>query len=133
MILIFLQPKKSNSVNHVFMENSTKLHSLVKSQSGKAKEPLDLVHSDVCGKVNCKSLSGAEYFLTFINNKTRYTWVYVLKRKSDVFTKFREWKVQLERLTGRKLKIFRTDNGGEFTSGDFEYQTAPNRMEWRND
>ena len=90
----------------------------VRSDCEKTKEPLDLVHSDVCGKINCKSVSGAEYFLTFVDDKTRYTWVYVLKRKSDVFAKFKEWKV--ERLTGRKLKVFRTDNGGEFTSGEFE-------------
>ena len=92
----------------------------VKSDSGKAKEPLDVVHSDVCGKVNSKSLSGAEYFLTFVDDKTRYIWLYVLKRKSDVFTKFKEWKAQVELLTGRKLKAFRTDNGGEFTSCEFE-------------
>ena len=76
----------------------------VRSDCEKTKEPLDLVHSDVCGKINCKSLSGAEYFLTFVDDKTRYTWVYVLKRKSDVFAKFKEWKAKVERLTGRKLK-----------------------------
>ena len=56
--------------------------------SSRAKEPLALVHSDVCGKMNAKSLGGAEYFLTFIDDCTHYTWVYVLKRKmkfSSVF------------------------------------------------
>ena len=37
-----------------------------------AKEPLGLVHSDVCGKIGTKSLGGATYFLTFIDDKTRY-------------------------------------------------------------
>ena len=46
---------------------------------------LGLVHSDVCGKMSTQSLSGSEYFLTFINDKTRYTWVYILKRKDRVF------------------------------------------------
>ena len=41
-----------------------------------SKEPLDLVHSNVCGKMNAKSLGGAEYFLTFINDRTHYVWVY---------------------------------------------------------
>ena len=45
----------------------------------RAAEPLELVHSDVCGKVNAKSFGGAEYFLTFIDDKTRYAWVYMLK------------------------------------------------------
>ena len=41
-----------------------------------SKEPLELVHSNVCEKMNVKSLGGAEYFLTFIDDKTRYVWVY---------------------------------------------------------
>ena len=44
----------------------------------RAEEPLGLVHSDVCGKLNSPSLGGAEYFVTF---KTHYVWIYVLKNK----------------------------------------------------
>ena len=83
-------------------------------------EPLDLVHSDVCGKISTESLSGAEYFLTFIDDTTRYVWVYVLKRKDQVFERFLEWKALVEKSTGRKLKALRTDNGGEYTSTEFE-------------
>ena len=79
-----------------------------------------MVHSDVCGKINSKSLSGAEYFLTFVDDHTRYTWVYALKQKKQVFEKFLEWKALVENSTGQKLKILRTDNGGEFTSTQFE-------------
>ena len=43
----------------------------------RANEPPGLVHSDVCGKMYSKSLSGAEY-LTFIDDHTWYVWVYVL-------------------------------------------------------
>jgi hypothetical protein len=86
------------------------------NKTKRAREPLDLVHSDVCGKLNGKSLSGAEYFLTFIDDKTRYVWVYILKRKAEVFTRFLEWKS----MVGRKLKTLRSDNGGEYTSRDFE-------------
>ena len=79
----------------------------------RAKEPLELVHNDVCGKVNAKSLGGAEYFQTFIDDFTHYTWVYVLNKKSDVFKCFVEWKALVENRSSRKLKILRTDNGGE--------------------
>ena len=85
-----------------------------------AREPLDLIHSDVCGKINERSLSGAEYFLTFMDDKTRYVWVYILKQKSEVFTQFLEWKSIVERSTGKKVKALRTDNGGEYTSSEFE-------------
>ena len=61
------------------------------STSGRrAEEKLQLVHSDVCGKVNSKSLSGGEYFLTFVDDSTRYVWVYILKQKSQVFERFLE-------------------------------------------
>ena len=70
--------------------------------------------------MNEKSLGGAEYFLTFIDDKTRYVWVYCLQRKDQVFEKFCEWKAMVERSTSQKLKAIRTDNGGEFTSSEFE-------------
>ena len=78
------------------------------------------VHSDVCGKIEEKSLSGAEYFVTFIDDKTRNTWVYVMKHKSETFQKFKEWKAMVEKSTGLKIKRLRTDNGGEYTSNEFE-------------
>ena len=83
-------------------------------------ELLGLVHSDVCGKMNAKSLSGAEYFLTFIDDKSRYVWVYILKHKDDVFPCFLEWKALVERSTNQKLKALRTDNGGEYLSTEFQ-------------
>ena len=86
----------------------------------RADEPLGLVHSDVCGKINSKSLSGGEYFLTFIDDKTRYVWVYILKRKSEVFEKFLEWKSMVERSTGRNLKVLCSNNGGEYMSTQFQ-------------
>ena len=72
---------------------------------------LGLVHSDVCGKMSTLSRSGSEYFLTFINDETRYTWVYILKRKDQVFEEFLEWKALAEKSTGQELKVFRTVNG----------------------
>ena len=47
-------------------------------------------------------------------------WVYVLKRKSEVFERFLEWKALVEKSSGHKLKILRTDNGGEYTSSEFQ-------------
>ena len=85
----------------------------------RAEHPLEVIHSDVCGKIGTKSLSGAEYFVTFIDDHTRYSWVYPLKQKSEVFQRFQEWKAQVERSTGEKVKILRSDNGGEYTSNEF--------------
>ena len=50
-------------------------------------ESLGLLHNEVCGKLDTKSLRGCEYFLTFIDDKSRSAWVSVLKQKSEVFFK----------------------------------------------
>ena len=84
------------------------------------REPFELIHSDVCGKINAKSLGNGKYFLTFIDDSTRYVWVYILKRKDEVFEKFLEWKSCVEKQSGRKVKILCTDNGGKYTSSKFE-------------
>ena len=55
--------------------------------------------SGVCGKIQTASLSGGHYFLTFIDDYTRYVWVYTLKNKSKVFEKFIEWKALVESST----------------------------------
>ena len=82
--------------------------------------PQSLIHSDVCGKVNVRTLGGAEYFVTFIDDKTHFTWVYVLKHKHEVFQKFVEWKAMVERTLGHKVKVLHTNNGGEYTSTEFK-------------
>ena len=91
-----------------------------KESTSRSRAPLELVHSDVCGKMESRSLSGCEYMVTFIDDYTRYTWTYPIRRKSDVFGKFIEWKAMVEKSTGQKLKKLRTDNGGEYVSNEFE-------------
>ena len=100
--------------------NGKQSRTVFRSTGGnRAAEPLDLVHSNVCGKMNATSLGGAEYFLTFIDDRTHYTWIYILQHKSEVFDCFLQWKALAEKSSGRKLKAIRTDNGGEFTSAKF--------------
>ena len=90
------------------------------TSTSKCSEILGLIHSDVCGKVDPSSLGGAQYFFTFIDDCSRYTWVYVLKSKDKVLKKFKEWKCITEKSLGQKVKILRTDNGGKYTSKEFE-------------
>ena len=86
----------------------------------RAKEPLELIHSDVGGKMSIPSLSGALYFVTFIDDYTRYTWLYVLKHKSEVFSVFKEWKAFVKKSSGHRVRKIRSDNGGEYVSNEFE-------------
>ena len=80
---------------------------------------LELIHSDVCGPMPSTSLSGYVYYVSFINDYSRKTWVYFLKSKDEVFGKFKEFKALIENLSKRKIKILKSDNGGEYTSKYF--------------
>ena len=65
-------------------------------------------------------LSGYEYYVTFINDYSRKTWIYLLKTKDEVFGKFKEFKALIENHLERRIKTLRTDNGREYTSNEFE-------------
>ena len=86
------------------------------------REPLqrlDLIHSDVAGTFPHISMIQAKYTLTFIADFSRYYWVYFLKHKSEFFGLFKVFKALIENQFGRKLKVLRFDNGGEYVKSEF--------------
>ena len=85
----------------------------------RAKAPLEIIHSDLCGPMQTPSLARSHYMLTFINDFTRKTWVYFLKNKSEVFENFCNLKALVENQSGLHIKVLRTDRGGEYISKDF--------------
>ena len=86
---------------------------------GRAKESLELVHSDGCE--SWRPIHSVDVnTLTFINDKSRYVWVYMLKRKNEVFEKFLECKIMVEKASRKVIKFLRSDNGEENISKDFE-------------
>lgn len=84
-----------------------------------ADSPLDLVHSDVCGPMQVSSYGGARYFVTFTDDHSRMSHVYFMKTKNQVFEKFQEYKALVENQTGKRIKIFRSDNGTEYVNNQF--------------
>jgi transposase InsO family protein len=54
----------------------------------------------------------------FIDYFSRKTWIYFLKNKGEVFARFKEFKAPMDNQTGKKIKVLRSDNGGEFTSNE---------------
>jgi transposase InsO family protein len=60
------------------------------------------------------------YYVSFIDDFSCKTWIYFLKTKDEVFNKFQEFKALVENQTWKKIKVSRLDNGGEYTSRDFE-------------
>jgi hypothetical protein len=81
---------------------------------------LDLIHGDLIGPMRMKSKGGARFVLVLVEDWSRYMTVYLLKVKSEAFAKFKEYKAFMEARLGRRIKTFRTDNGGEFCSKRFE-------------
>jgi transposase InsO family protein len=67
------------------------------------------------------SLGNFAYYVLFIDDYSRKTWVYFLKAKDEVFNKFQELKALVENISERKIKVLRYDNGGEYTSKEFKY------------
>lgn len=86
-----------------------------KHSGTRASNVLELVHSDLCGPMEIKSLGGARYILVFVDDFSRKTFVYFLKTKCEVTKYFVTFKNMVETQTGLKLQKFRTDNGTEFT------------------
>ena len=85
----------------------------------RARKPLELIHTDVCGPIDPHSLGKNRYFLLFIDDFSRKTWVYFLKEKSEVYNIFKKFKALVEKESGYDIKAMRSDRGGEFTSNDF--------------
>jgi transposase InsO family protein len=88
-------------------------------RDSKTKGVLELIHSYVCGPMPSSSISGYVYYVSFIDDYSRKTWIYFLKTKDEVFSKFKEFKALIKNLSERKIKILRSDNGGEYTSKEF--------------
>ena len=98
--------------------------SIPKLKTCETTETLQLVHLDVAGPFRVKSLGGAKYFVTFIDDFSKKTWVYFLFSKDQVLDKFKLFHLESKRLSGHKLKTLRLDNGGEYTSRAFSSYCA---------
>lgn len=85
-----------------------------KKSYSRATQVLGLIHTDLCGPMSCASFSGAKYFLTFIDDYSRKTFIYFLQSKDQVFEYFKQFKALVENETGNKIKIVRSDNRGKY-------------------
>ena len=70
--------------------------------------------------MSLSSLTGYAYYVSFINDFSRKTWVYFMNNKNEVFSKFKEFKALIENHTEKKVTTFQSNNGREFTSNEFK-------------
>jgi transposase InsO family protein len=80
----------------------------------------ELIHTNIWGLVKIPSFGTTRYFVFFTNDYSRISFIYTLKSKGKCFSKFQNFKALAEKQIGEKIKILRSDNGGEFTSQEFQ-------------
>ncbi|KAA0056495.1 copia protein [Cucumis melo var. makuwa] len=100
--------------------------SFPQESSSRARRPLELVHTDLCGSIKPSSFGNNNYFLLFIDDFNRKTWVYFVKEKSEVFGMFKRFKALVEKESGYYIKALKSERGGEFTSNEFKTFCAEN-------
>ncbi|KRY61318.1 Retrovirus-related Pol polyprotein from transposon TNT 1-94 [Trichinella britovi] len=84
-----------------------------------SEDVLELVHSGICGPMQVVSVGGARYFLSFIDDFSRKSFVYFLKHKNEALPKFKDFIAMVERQTSKKVKCLRTDNGRKYMNSMF--------------
>jgi transposase InsO family protein len=82
--------------------------------------PLELIHSDIY-EMNDVLIEGEQrYFMTMIDDASRYCYVYLLKTKDEALNCFKTYKAEVENQIEKKIKCFRSDRGGEYLSNKFD-------------
>ncbi|KAJ1698879.1 hypothetical protein LUZ63_007391 [Rhynchospora breviuscula] len=115
-ILIASNLPCTNSTLNVCCDcNVAKCHKLpFNNSSTVSMAPLELIHSDVWGPAPLVTSNGFRYFVIFVDDFTRFSWIFFLHSKDEVVKVFASFKLQVENLVGNNIKILRTDGGTEF-------------------
>jgi transposase InsO family protein len=82
----------------------------------RVSKPLELIYTDVWGPSPICSINGFKYYVSFLDAFTRYTWLFPISCKSDVYATFKQFQLHVERFFDSKIKIVQSDWGGEYRS-----------------
>ncbi|KAI3821721.1 hypothetical protein L1987_09293 [Smallanthus sonchifolius] len=85
----------------------------------RAKDLLGLIHTDVCGPFRTMSRNHERYFVSFIDDYSRYAYVYLMKHKHETFQKFKEFQNEVEKQLDKSIKTLRSDRGDEYLRLEF--------------
>jgi hypothetical protein len=80
--------------------------------------PLEIIHIDIWTSP-IPSMSGCKYYIIFIDDFSRYSWIYPLHQKSEAYDSFVKFKLLTENQFSCKIRQLQTDGGGEFNSSRF--------------
>ncbi|KAJ9561022.1 hypothetical protein OSB04_006182 [Centaurea solstitialis] len=81
---------------------------------------LELIHSDICELNGILTRGGKRYFITFCDDFNRFLYVYLLHSKDEAFKAFKLYKAEVENQKEKRIKILRSDRGGEYFSNEFD-------------
>ena len=85
-----------------------------KKTEQRANKALQLIHSDIYGPFKTPTMGSKIYFLTFIDDCSRFTYVYLLSNKNEFLTKLKEYLAITKNKFGRTVRKLRSDNAGEY-------------------
>ncbi|OJT10147.1 Retrovirus-related Pol polyprotein from transposon TNT 1-94 [Trametes pubescens] len=99
---------------------STRKHVPTERQGTRASEFGEELHSDVWGAARTVTIGGRKYYISFTDDKSRHSTLYLMWHKSEAFKSFKAFEVWLERHHGVKVKFLNIDCGGEYLSEEFK-------------
>jgi hypothetical protein len=117
LILKFANVKGSKCRVCVQAKQPRKSH---KTAEARDLAPLELIHLDLCEMNGELTKGGNKYFMTLIDDPTRYCYVYLLKSKDEALNFFKIYKAEAENHLDRKIKRLRSDRGGEYFPNEFD-------------
>ena len=85
----------------------------------RANDLLEIIHTDVCGLMSVEARGGYSYFLTYIDDLSRYGYIYLMQHKSETFEKFKEFQSEVENHRNKKIKFLQSDRREEYLSNEF--------------
>jgi hypothetical protein len=83
-----------------------------------ASATFDLIHSDVWGLSPVPTVGGSRYFVIFVDNFSRYTWIYLMKNCSEVLTIYSDFAKMIQTQYSKAIKVFFSDNAREYRKTD---------------
>ena len=75
----------------------------------------ELIHSDIWGLSHVASIGGSRYFVVFIDDYSRYSWIFPMKSRSEILPIYSNFAKMVETQFSKRIKIFRSNNALEYT------------------
>ena len=97
----------------------------IKKGANRSTGTLEIIHTDICGPFSMKSVDGYDSFITFTDDYSRYGYIYPIKEKSEALDKFKIFKAEVENQHDKRIKIVRSDRGGEYYGRHTPYGQVP--------